>query len=176
LNPDQAGRQEYGKGHGTGALGPSDSSDSGSDVQGARHVAADDQSELDDHGVDFNDEELASDTDRYGTGERALADGDSTFESNGDIRPDELDDENDLADDDELISTLEAGDNVPGIADLGAQHPGDGEGDEGEDEDIESADLGKRDGDRGGEREADHGRKRDAAAGPRGGRRGAGNR
>jgi len=156
LNPDQAGRQEYGKGHGTGALGPSDSSDSGSDVQGARHVAADDQSELDDHGVDFNEEELASDTDRYGTGERALADGDSTFESDGDIRPDELDDENTIADDDELISTLEAGDNVPGTADLGAQHPGDGEGDEDEDEDededLKSADPGKRDGNRDGGR------------------------
>jgi len=45
------------RGHGTGALGPSDSSDSGSDVQGA--------------GAQVGDANLDSDSDRNGTGERA---------------------------------------------------------------------------------------------------------
>ncbi len=72
------------KGHGTAALGPSDSSDSGSDVtggpglddsdellvrtgstsdpDGARHANA---------GADLGDADLDSDSDRAGTGERA---------------------------------------------------------------------------------------------------------
>jgi hypothetical protein len=51
-----------GKGHGTRALGPSDSSDSGSDVSDA--------------GAGIGDENLDSDTDRFGTGESASATGD----------------------------------------------------------------------------------------------------
>ena len=51
------------QGHGTSALGPSDSSDSGSDLQGA----------LDTAGTEIVDEDLDSDTDRSGTGERAAA-------------------------------------------------------------------------------------------------------
>lgn len=51
-------------GHGTRALGPSDSSDSGSDVADA--------------GAALGDAELASDTDRYGTGERSSVEDDGT--------------------------------------------------------------------------------------------------
>ena len=46
------------KGHGTGSLGPSDSSDSGSDIQGGA-------------AADLGDANLDSDSDRNGTGERA---------------------------------------------------------------------------------------------------------
>jgi hypothetical protein len=72
LRPDRS----LGRGHGTSALGPSDSSDSGSDVQGARDA-------------DFGDANLDSDTDRYGTGERADVGG--TIEPDGvDIAPDRI--------------------------------------------------------------------------------------
>lgn len=54
------------------ALGTSDNSDSGSDVQGA-----------------YGDSELASDTDAAGTGERAGV-GTSTERANADILPDHL--------------------------------------------------------------------------------------
>ncbi len=71
LDPDQdlpvPGRRPPGNadGHGIGGLGPSDSSDSGSDVASGGAVS---------------DERLASDTDAAGTGEDSAAD--------GDIRPD----------------------------------------------------------------------------------------
>lgn len=75
-----------GSGHGTSSLGPSDSSDSGSDVQGA-------DSELGDAGLD-------SDSDRNGTGERASAAPDAEVKEGADISPDhieeiDLDDEED---------------------------------------------------------------------------------
>jgi hypothetical protein len=66
------------QGHGTGALGPSDSSDSGSDVHGfgaERHIG---------------DADLDSDTDRSGTGERMGATPDVEFEAASDIAPDEV--------------------------------------------------------------------------------------
>jgi hypothetical protein len=72
------------RGHGTRALGPSDSSDSGSDTVGAAG------------GLD--DSELDSDSDRSGTGERASASG-STPEG-ADIAPDHIE-RVDGADDDE---------------------------------------------------------------------------
>lgn len=58
---------------GTGAdlLGPSDSSDSGSDVQGERSLATD----TDDGGAGALPVELDSDTDSTGTGERGAAAG-----------------------------------------------------------------------------------------------------
>lgn len=59
-------------GHGTGALGPSDSSDSGSDVQGGSEA------------------ELDSDTDAEGTGERAAAGRDSVAPDGGDIDVDHI--------------------------------------------------------------------------------------
>ncbi len=68
--------RSLGRGHGTGALGPSDSSDSGSDVQGAAQ-------ELGDAGLD-------SDTDRSGTGERSSAAPDSEMKDGADISPDHI--------------------------------------------------------------------------------------
>ena len=79
------------KGHGTGALGPSDSSDTGSDVQNAGRHGFDVDSDLDEHAIEQGPDELDSDTDRYGTGERASADGDGKLKPNADILPDELD-------------------------------------------------------------------------------------
>jgi hypothetical protein len=76
----------------TGTLGPSDSSDSGSDVAGAKRHDFDRDSELDNHALETGDGELASDTDRAGTGERAAADGDSTLDENRDIDIDRVDD------------------------------------------------------------------------------------
>src|ERR1700712_1927901 len=67
-------------GHGTGALGPSDSSDSGSDVMGGPGMdegLSDDQSrEMPEttrttSGRDLGDYTLDADSDRSGTGERA---------------------------------------------------------------------------------------------------------
>jgi hypothetical protein len=78
------------KGHGTAALGPSDSSDSGSDVVGGPGLGHDGDGGLGldpgttsdpDHikgapetaGPDVGDANLDSDSDRYGTGERGAA-------------------------------------------------------------------------------------------------------
>jgi hypothetical protein len=63
-------------GHGTSALGPSDSSDSGSDVQ---HAAR-----------ELGDALLDSDSDRFGTGERAGATPDTEIEAGSDIAPDRI--------------------------------------------------------------------------------------
>ena len=77
-----------GKGHGTDALGPSDRSDTGSDITGGPGIAPDDAtldrprgttSDLDRSrrrktaGPDIGDENLDSDSDSTGTGERAAA-------------------------------------------------------------------------------------------------------
>jgi hypothetical protein len=66
------------RGHGTEALGPSDSSDSGSDVHG--------------FGADrkIGDAQLDSDSDRSGTGERLGATPDVEFEQGADIAPDKV--------------------------------------------------------------------------------------
>ena len=90
------------KGHGTEALGPSDSSDSGSDLQGPGLYETDadviglDRGTNEDmaHGVgagrDVGDSNLDSDTDASGTGERAAAGRDTDTESGSDIAPDRL--------------------------------------------------------------------------------------
>lgn len=78
-------------GHGTGALGPSDSSDSGSDVRGGPGLVHDEGIGLDqgttsdpdlgrepDAGADLGDANLDSDSDRFGTGERGAAGRDAT--------------------------------------------------------------------------------------------------
>lgn len=83
-NPEPSGRE-------TGALGPSDSSDSGSDIAGAKRHEFDRDTELDEHALETGDAELASDTDRAGTGERSSADGDSTLIDDADIEPDRID-------------------------------------------------------------------------------------
>ena len=77
-----------GKGHGTGALGPSDSSDTGSDIVGGPGLLDDETIDLDrgtnedseggrlsgtDAGADLGDVDLDSDTDASGTGERITA-------------------------------------------------------------------------------------------------------
>lgn len=77
LDPDNLPHQpdrQVGKGHGTGALGPSDSSDSGSDMQGANASEA----------------ELDSDTDAEGTGERRAVGRDSRAPDGGDIDVDHV--------------------------------------------------------------------------------------
>jgi hypothetical protein len=89
LTPENlpAGRdRSTGRGHGTGALGPSDSSDTGSDLVGAHGLAHDaDRFGLDrgnnedpderaaNGGPDVGDGNLDSDSDRSGTGERGAA-------------------------------------------------------------------------------------------------------
>ena len=97
LDPDDAGQgspggQSPAKSHSTGALGPSDSSDSGSDVAGAKRHEFDVDSELDNHALGSGAQEQDSDTDRSGTGERASADGDANLDPDGDIEPRRVDD------------------------------------------------------------------------------------
>ncbi|HWX11596.1 MAG TPA: chemotaxis protein [Trinickia sp.] len=75
----------------TGALGPSDSSDTGSDSAGAKRHDFDRDTELDEHALEIGDAELASGTDRTGAGERSSADGDSTLTDDADIQPDRID-------------------------------------------------------------------------------------
>ncbi|KWF22736.1 hypothetical protein [Burkholderia pseudomultivorans] len=92
LNPDNepAGPDDdnAGRGRDGRALGPSDSSDSGSDTAGARRHVFDVDTPLDEHALERGDAALDSDTDRAGTGERASADGDATLEDAADIEPD----------------------------------------------------------------------------------------
>jgi hypothetical protein len=98
LNPPDEGGVEIGKGHGTGALGPSDSSDSGSDVQGEMRHPGDIEDELDAHALGQSEAQLDSDTDRYGTGEDTSADGDHNLAVDADILPDEVEDESEIRD------------------------------------------------------------------------------
>ena len=93
------------KGHGTGALGPSDTSDSGSDVQSGLRWAAEADIGLDkgtyedpdsgprdsSAGPDIGDAELDSDTDARGTGEVGTAGRDSDIEMGSDIDVDRID-------------------------------------------------------------------------------------
>ena len=91
LNPDEEPQQVVKQTSGTtGALGPSDSSDSGSDIAGAKRHEFDVDTELDNHALEAGESELGSDTDRAGTGERAAADGDSTLDPDRDIEPDRI--------------------------------------------------------------------------------------
>src|SRR5215207_4142093 len=85
------------KGHGTSALGPSDSSDSGSDLQGPGIYEADadvlgldtgtneDAAHGQGAGRDVGDANLDSDSDAGGTGERASAGRDLDVEAGSDI-------------------------------------------------------------------------------------------
>jgi hypothetical protein len=91
LNPDEEPQNVVKPTAGTtGELGPSDSSDSGSDIAGAKRHEFDVDTELDNHALETGEAELGSDTDRAGTGERAAADGDSTLEADRDIEPDRI--------------------------------------------------------------------------------------
>lgn len=92
LNTTGESKPEVRKGHGTGALGPSDSTDSGSDIVGGPGLNRDDglplqrgttsDPDVDAQGAtagpDIGDADLDSDSDRYGTGERGAAGRDST--------------------------------------------------------------------------------------------------
>jgi hypothetical protein len=106
LDPDYltSGRdRSLGRGHGTDALGPSDLSDTGSDMQGAglsRDVGLgmdegttsgpDRSSAGGTAGPDVGDANLDSDTDSGGTGERAAAGRDSIEADGDDIDVDQV--------------------------------------------------------------------------------------
>jgi hypothetical protein len=97
------------KGHGTEALGPSNTSDSGSDIQGGQGLVGDINSEENEFfldrgttsdpdgkrrmprtaGPDIGDANLDSDSDAEGTGERATA-GRDIDPLNQDILPDKI--------------------------------------------------------------------------------------
>jgi hypothetical protein len=91
------------KGHGTGALGPSDTSDSGSDIRGGPGVVEDSELGLDSGtssdpgggshrtaGPDIGDYNLDADSDSQGTGERLGAGRDAVIRENNDIFPDHV--------------------------------------------------------------------------------------
>lgn len=96
--------RQLGKGHGTEALGPSDTSDSGSDMVGIGLGVEDDElagldggttSDPDGNpfrtaGPDLGDANLDSDTDSGGTGERASAGRDTRVEAGRDIGTDRI--------------------------------------------------------------------------------------
>ncbi|MCW7536306.1 hypothetical protein OOT46_00365 [Aquabacterium sp. A7-Y] len=105
----------------TGMLGPSDTSDSGSDVQGgpglvdAQALGLDSgpTSDLDRRagaGADLGDSDLDSDSDSGGSGERALADRDGGWVEGADIAPDRIEggDELALAAEDEELEDMTA--------------------------------------------------------------------
>jgi len=81
LDPDNfpaAPDRKLGRGHGTRALGPSDNSDSGSDVKGGTAAQ------------ELGDADLDSDTDARGTGERAAVGRDSVEQDGSDIDVDHV--------------------------------------------------------------------------------------
>ena len=76
-------------GHDADALGPSDSSDSGSDIQGELHLETDDYETLSAAISGAGNTDLQSDSDTGGTGERGSAIPDHIREG-GDIAPDRV--------------------------------------------------------------------------------------
>jgi hypothetical protein len=117
LDPDnfpEMPDRSLGKGHGTAALGPSDNSDSGSDVTGGPGFAVGIDEELftglergtnedssighadDTAGADMGDADLDSDTDAGGTGERAAAGRDGNVRDGADIGTDSIESIDDL--------------------------------------------------------------------------------
>ena len=110
LDPDnfpEAPDRSLGKGHGLGALGPSDTSDSGSDVMGGPGLGGDIDDEMldfdrgntsdietgragDTAGPDLGDADFSSDSDANGTGERAAAGRDATVRDGADIDTDHI--------------------------------------------------------------------------------------
>jgi hypothetical protein len=101
--PDPPDRS-LGSGHGTGALGPSDTSDSGSDMVGAAGLAGEEGLDLGSGttsdmeagsaggtaGPDVGDANLDSDSDSGGTGERAAAGRDAVVRDGADIDVDHI--------------------------------------------------------------------------------------
>jgi hypothetical protein len=107
LDPDNIPEpdRQLAKGHDTDSLGPSDLSDTGSDVQGGLRWAGEMDIGLDKGtnedpdtgrrdmtaGPDLGDTGLDSDSDSSGTGERAAAGRDSDIEAGADIDVDRID-------------------------------------------------------------------------------------
>jgi hypothetical protein len=89
---------EHVRGKDTNALGPSDNSDSGSDAQGA-----------------YGDDELSSDSDAAGTGERASV-GPGLDASDADILPDHIEGEDDESSGEAGDSDLETAADVHDLA------------------------------------------------------------
>jgi hypothetical protein len=133
LNQTGESKPGVGKGHGTGALGPSDSSDSGSDIAGNRGLDHDDglpftrgtTSDPDEDGrgatagPDIGDADLDSDSDRFGTGERGAAGRDSTEPTDKTFSEQDVED---IESDDQPEDELGAIDDVPDEdVDLGRQ-------------------------------------------------------
>jgi hypothetical protein len=79
-----------GKGHGTSALGPSDSSDSGSDLQGAGDDGGAPGGVITPTGRSIGDADIDSDTDSHGTGEVRAAGRDVAVEDAADISVDRV--------------------------------------------------------------------------------------
>lgn len=134
LDPDNfpdAAERRRGSGHGTGALGPSDSSDSGSDVVGACGLAGEESLDLDSGttsdleagtaggtaGPDLGDADLDSDSDSGGTGERAAAGRDTVVRDGADIDVDHVEAIPNVALDDDDIAFLHSA--PPGSAQHG---------------------------------------------------------
>lgn len=100
LDPTRAKPAETPKGHGTAALGPSGSSDSGSDLQGpglaedaGLHFDTGTTSDLERSrgaGHDVGDANLDSDSDETGTGETSTAGRDDDVGEARDIAPDRI--------------------------------------------------------------------------------------
>lgn len=123
------------KGHGTAELGPTDSTDSGSDVRGGPgfereerlgltpEPASDGQVEgrVEGAGPDIGDRDLDSDSDRFGTGERASAGRDTAGPVDQTLYDDDGNaiDGEDLADDSNLDTTLQADDDGAALLDEG---------------------------------------------------------
>jgi hypothetical protein len=107
LDPDHTPEpdRQLGKGHGTGSLGPSDTSDTGSDMQGGLRWAQEADIGLDkgthedpDSGrrdmsadLDGGESDNYNDSDAVGTGERGTAGRDADIEMGGDIDVDRID-------------------------------------------------------------------------------------
>ena len=124
LDPDnfpEPPDRTLGVGHGTGALGPSDTSDSGSDLVGASGLAGEDDildfgggttSDLEASsaggtaGPDVGDANLDSDSDSSGTGERAAAGRDSVVRDGADIDVDHIEAIPDVPLDDDDVAFL----------------------------------------------------------------------
>jgi len=125
LDPDNlpAGRdRRVGRGHGAAALGPSGSSDTGSDVQGAHGLAHDvDRFGLDRGTNEDPDESRAADTggpdigdsDAAGSGERAAAGRDTPGADSWDVDVDHIEE------DGEDVGAIEAGELDAGDRDAG---------------------------------------------------------
>ena len=104
------------KGHGTDALGPSDTSDSASDISGGPGLIEGDVIGLD-HGTnediealtrtagsDIGDAGLDSDSDSVGTGEHMTAGREPSGRANRDLLPDHIESIADIADVDDVTS------------------------------------------------------------------------